>query len=366
MAIVPLLSAAVQYRVNRYLGVPSKQNAAAVAAIIKRGGMIAQKIVQIVASRPDVITDVDLLLELRELQSRQIMTDVHQASIATVTIDREDDVAVKRLNDPAMLSDSKLIGVALWLMQPLARHPQLAVCVDMLETLSNELDFESELSKNCAIRGALSKSSVVVIPKTLRSSKTEVVMEIIDSVLVKDIGSDYVRLDLVHQFFKDMTMAAVRTGVVHLDLHAGNVGITPDDRIVVYDMGSIRTVDIAVTRRSFSAMFQASEMLFFEDWPALAKHLVSSRIVIEVREVRNLRLLTKVSTKYARGEATSAEIGMCLREIKGDVNLDASLFQLIQSMSILEGCCKVMNPAFNLADAFPPETMLEMFALMEP
>jgi predicted unusual protein kinase regulating ubiquinone biosynthesis (AarF/ABC1/UbiB family) len=351
MAVTHLLSAALHYHVQTRRGRPGGLVAREVAARIKNGGMIAQKVAQIVASRPDIVADKDLLRELRELQSRQIATDVHQASIATVTIDRTRDVAVKRLNDESLLRDGHFISGVLRLLRPFARRPQFAVCVDMLETLSHELDFESEGRKNATLRDALAESAVVVVPETIASTRSEVVMRVVDSVLVKDLAA-HAPLKLVNAFFRDMTAAAVRTGVVHLDLHAGNVGLTDDGRVVVYDMGSVRTVDPRVVRSASGAMLQAGEHLFFEDWGALARHLVESDIVIEVKDVRNLRLLTEVSLLYARGGATSVDIGMCLREIKGDVNLHPSVFQLVQSVSILEGCCKVMNPRFNVADAF--------------
>ena len=75
--------------------------------------------------------------------------------------------------------------------------------------------------------------------------------------------------------------------------------------------------------------------------------------------------MTDVAMRYSRGEATSVDIGMCLREIKGDVNLDASIFQLIQSISILEGCCKVLNPAFNVTNALSGANMFAILEIME-
>jgi predicted unusual protein kinase regulating ubiquinone biosynthesis (AarF/ABC1/UbiB family) len=364
--ILPLFAAAATYYVQTKKGVRGDLVAADVSRIIRNGGVVTQKVAQIVASRPDIITDLFMLTELRELQSREISPGVHQASIATVTLDRDNGIAVKRLNDEDVLTEGRNIAIALALLRPLRSLGQLAVCVDMLDTLMNELDFKSEFRKNERLREALQRSDVVEIPKTLSSTETEVVMDIVDSVLVKDLGDSEVPIALVNAFFKDMTMAAIRTGVVHLDLHSGNVGVSADlSKVVVYDMGSIREVDTRTARKALAAMLRASELLFFEDWDGLAQHLVANKLVIEVKEVRNLKLLTEVSLRYARGEATSVDIGTCLREIKGDVNLDASIFQLVQSVSILEGCCKVMNPAFNVAGSFGGVGMFEILELLE-
>ena len=365
MVFLPLVNAAVKYAILKNK-LPPAEVAKRVVATIREGGVVAQKIAQVVASRPDIISDVHLLAELRELQSREISPDVHQASIATVTLDRDRGVAIKRVRDDSVIRDGELLARWLRLFRPLSRHPQFAVIVDVLETLANEIDFKSEKSKNETFRDSLSASSVVLVPETLSSTDSEVTMRIMDSTLAKDLGEEAVDVRLVRRFFQDMTMAAVRTGVVHLDLHAGNVGVTAErDAVVVYDMGSIREVDTKVTRAAFAAMIGASEYLFFDDYDGLARHLVERRIVIEVRDVRNLRLMTDVALRYSRGEATSVDIGMCLREIKGDVNVDASVFQLVQSISILEGCCKVLNPDFNVGNAFTGLRMMDMLEILE-
>lgn len=352
MTLLPLLHAGCHFFAGSRLGTPGKRLAVETAAIVREGGVVAQKVAQIVAARPDLVSDVDLLAELRELQSREISPGVHRASIATVTLDRTRGVAVKRLNDDGVVSEGRAIARLMAFVRPFRRNPQVSVLADVLETLCHELDFESETDKNALLRRSLPPRSCVRVPVTLRSSATEVEMEIVESTLVKDLRGERVELGLVRRFFKEMATSAVRTGVVHLDLHSGNVGVDAGrSRVVVYDMGSVRQIDAAVAKAAFSAMLQASEHLFFEEWDELARHLVEKRIVIEVRDVANLRLVARCAGRYARGEATSLDIGRCLRRIKGDVNLDASIFQLVQSVSLLEGCCKVMNPDFHVADA---------------
>lgn len=367
MVLGPLLTAAAQYVVLTRRGVAPDAVASRVAGTIRAGGVVSQKVAQVVVSRPDIVTDPHLMRELRELQSREVSPDVHRASIATVTLDRVEGTATKSFNDDGVLRDGAKLEVALNVLRPLRPIlPNVAVMVDMIETLLNELDFASELSKNVLLRASLEGSDCVLVPETLESSDTHVVMRIVDSELAKDLGEEAVPLETVNGFFRDMTMAAVRTGVVHLDLHSGNVGYCArTSKIVVYDMGSIRQVDTDVSRRALQSMLKASELLFFGDWDGLAEYLVQRKLVVEVRDTRNLRLLTDVSMRYARGDASTVDIGMCLREIKGDVNLDASVFQLIQSISILEGCCKVMNPDFTVAASFSGVGLFEVLDILE-
>ncbi len=291
---------------------------------------------------------------------------MHEASIATVRIDRARGLAVKTVRSPDVLRDGAALTRWLRVLRPLRFAPKVAVVVDMLETLANELDFASELAKNRLLRGSLRGSRAVAVPETLESSPERVVMRFVQSVLAKDLGAVAAPLQLVRDFFMDVTLAAVRTGVVHLDLHSGNVGYCASTgRIVVYDMGSVREVDVAVCRRAFASMFRASELLFLDDWDGLARYLVARGLVTCVKDTRNLRLLTAVAWDYAHGAAGTLDIGRCLREIRGDVNLDASVFQLIQSISILEGVCKVLNPDFTVASSLRRLPLFDVMAIME-
>ena len=363
MGLHHLAIAVAQYYAGKKVNAPETVVAQRVAATIKRGGMLSQKFAQLVASRNDVIVDMELLKELRALQSFEEAPDVHVASIASVQVDRAAGLAIKRLRDPSVLQEGPRLRAMLTLARLLARYaPQATIVVDTLETLLQELDLAGELQKNVLFKESLSGSTVTVVPTTLSSSADEVVMEYVPSVLAKDLNGTPADMALVNAFFRDVVIAAVTTGVLHLDLHSGNVGVSTDmEKIVVYDMGSIRRVDTKLTSAACLAMIGAAEHLWLEEWGQLAAYLVGAGIVTSVNDVRNLKIMVEVATAYSDGIADSVDIGNCLREVKGDVTLNGSLFQLVQSMSILEGCCKVLNPQFNMSAAMRDADMATFF-----
>jgi len=353
MALIALGTAGLEYVVGRRVGVPGPVLASRVSGHLKRGGVLSQKVGQLIASRPDIVDDVHLLKELRSLQSVETAPGVFEASIAIVQIDPVAGTATKRLRSATVAGDGTKLEFALHASKMLSlRVPQMAVITDALQTLIQELDLEGELKKNVMFVDSLAGCRTVQVPTTLTATADEVVMEYVPCILAKDVQQPP-DLEVVNAFFREIVLSAVSSGVLHLDLHSGNVGVSLDGRrIVVYDMGSIRQVNSSVTCKACIAFVGAAEFTALGEWELLADHLVRKGIVVSVRDVANLKLMASVALQYSSGDATSTDIGRCMQTIKGDVNLDQSVFQLLQCVSILEGTCKVLNPAFNIAGAF--------------
>lgn len=365
MGIHHLGIAGIEYFAGKKIGVPPALLAKRVARRVKEGGMLSQKIAQLMSARPDIIVDADIMREFRALQSVERAPGVHEASIATVHI--IGDTAIKRLRDPNVLKEGPRLEKMLSLAKLAVKHaPQMRVVCDALETLLQELDLASEFDKNKMYRKSLVGSEVTFVPETLSSSKDEVIMSYVPSVLAKDlvVPAD---IEIVNAFFRDIVISSVRSGVLHLDLHSGNVGLSVDGtKIVVYDMGSIRQVDRSLTCGACVSIAGASEHLWLEEWDALAEHLVKKGIVTSVNNVENLKIMVEVATAYSEGSATYVDIGKSMQTVRGDVNLDVSIFQLVQSMSILEGCCKVLNPEFNMSSALQGGSlMMDFVEIME-
>ena len=353
MVLLNLGLAGLEYFVGLKTGIPPKKLAGSVAARLKKGGVLTQKVAQIIASRPDVVTDAHMLRELRTLQSHETSPGVFEASIAVVHVDPTNGIAIKTLRDSSVHGDGKRLKAALKLAEFVsARFPQMNVVTDTLHTLAQELDLEAEYDKNALFISSLEGCVVTKIPVTISSTKDAVVMEYVPSTLAKDITTP-VDIGVVNTFFREMVLAAVSTGILHLDLHSGNVGVSPDGRsIVVYDMGSIRKVDNRVTCKACVSFAGAAEFMTLGEWEQLASHLVQNGILVSVKDVSNLKLMAEVAVRYSAGDATTVDIGRCMQVVKGDVNLSYSVYQLMQCMSILEGTCKVLNPGFNVSEAF--------------
>jgi predicted unusual protein kinase regulating ubiquinone biosynthesis (AarF/ABC1/UbiB family) len=350
MGIHHVAIAAATYVIGSRVRVESKPSLAArTANIVKSGGVVPTKMAQIIALRSDVFADEHLLRELRSLQSRRVDEDTF---VATVRIHRDTNVAVKSIKCESVLRDAgalRMLAIALRVIVHFApKHPSASLLLTV-HMLLREVDLREELDKNRMITGAFPSDTVIKIPRTYESDALSARMEYVPSVLAKDLTSP-VDIDLVNRFFADIVYAAVSAGVLHMDLHSGNVG-HDGDRIVVYDMGSVHKISKALIWRTCCAAMEGVECVLFGDYERLSDSLHDQGLLTSLNDLDSLRKIMDVAFAYAAGEITASGIAKCMRQVGGDVGIDPALYQLIQSMSLLEGTCKVMNPAFTLKNA---------------
>jgi len=144
----------------------------------------------------------------------------------------------------------KILPLALRFVDPNLRHSARAMLSQFIETIHEEMDYETESENLKRIKGDMAKSKRdVVIPSVLDdlSSKDVLTMEYIPGIKVTNIstlderGIDRQRLVFdVHKVFFTMLL---RHSVFHADPHPGNISVTDDGRLILYDYGMIGRLD---------------------------------------------------------------------------------------------------------------------------
>lgn len=344
--------AGVEYAVGKKLKLRSSMINRHVSNRIRQGGVISTKLCQIAASRSDIFSDTDLRDELRKLQSSQVSDVEFSASIAVVTIDRKANTATKRVKSEKVLDEvlviERLYRWARWIFPESAQIDMLG---DVVNTVCQEVDMASEKRKNEMIRNVWSEFEEIVVPLTYKACDEYVVMEYVESTLVKDI-TEPVELELVNSFFRDVSKSLITTGIAHMDLHTGNVGLSLDgEHIVVYDMGSIVEIRTSAVDRMLNSSLECAESLFFEDWDSLAQQVLESGLIVSIDDPMNLKLVVQTSIRYMDGDAGSRDMYECFRKVKGDATLTADFIQVIQCLTLLESTCKEMNKEFKIRGA---------------
>ena len=163
-------------------------------------------------------------------------------------------IKVKRPGIESLVSEDlkvlkKILPVALRFVDPNLRFSARAMLSQFIETIYEEMDYSIESSNLKQIKKNMEKSGKVVIPKVYDqySSKNVLTMEYIPGIKVtnidalNEVGVDRQRLVIdVHKVFFTMLL---RHSIFHADPHPGNISVTNDGRLILYDYGMVGKLD---------------------------------------------------------------------------------------------------------------------------
>ncbi len=255
----------------------------------------------------------------------------------------EEDIAVLRT----------LIRYFGWVLDPSIRF-SLSSALDQVEsTVYEELDFRREAS-NMELRGSPGRN--IVVPRVVRELSTSrvLVMEYVPGIKVTDVeridaaGVD--RRKLANRLAR-LFMGMVLSGeAFHADPHPGNISVTADGRIVLYDFGMVGRLD----RRTRLSMVRLYRAIVEGDPDWTLEALSELGAVQPGADRRLLRRAIELMLEEARGEgiASQSEVEELLRiagrAIHGfPFRLSKNLVLYVRMVMVLEGVCKALDPEFK-------------------
>ena len=206
---------------------------------------------------------------------------VHRAQLKDGT-----NVAVKVLRSGAEEVVASDLDIIFWLARLLERRTQWAkdfgvydLAIGFRDSLDEELDYRIELKNLDIMRG----KTDIGIPRGYAdySTRRVLTMELVEgaplSSAEKQIRmlSDGQRKELNRVLVTSVMQQVLVHGVFHADLHGGNIMLTPDNRLVLLDFGSVGRVD----RPSRKAMMGLLVALDLQDGAAAVAAL--RRLLIE-------------------------------------------------------------------------------------
>jgi len=234
----------------------------------------------------------------------------------------------------------------------------IAVLNDMERSINDETNFEVELENMKKFRQVFSETNILIVPRVISSlSSTRILtMEYIASKKVTDYRSEMVATNLMRAF----VTAVIERGYLHCDPHPGNIGITSNGNIVLYDYGMV-----AKLRSDMKFYLRRICMsIFNRNTDALGNLLLESGFVRAVqthsKSVKDLNpeeyLTMHRISRHMYEYMDTLNVNIFLERIQTDpiidsdnlpFKLDTELFFLFRSFSILEGVCKEIDPKFN-------------------
>ena len=143
----------------------------------------------------------------------------------------------------------KILPLALRFVDPNLRYSAKAMLSQFIETIHEEMDYTHESANLKKIKKDMEKSYNVIIPSVFDdySSKNVLTMEYLPGIKVTNVdalekkGIDREQLVIdVHKVFFTMLL---KHSIFHADPHPGNISVTDDGRLILYDYGMVGRIN---------------------------------------------------------------------------------------------------------------------------
>ena len=218
---------------------------------------------------PEPFLDVKPILE-RELGSLENIFEsfdpsaISGASLGQVYRARykEKDVVVKisRPNIEETLGQNiyilrKLLPLATRFIDENLRFSAEGMLSQFIETVHEEMDYRIEAKNLIQIRNNLKEDKSVIIPRVYRdrTSRHVITMEYLPGTKITDIKTlnqnNIDRAKLVYRIHRLFFKMLLRHSIFHADPHPGNIAITNEGTIILYDFGMVGRLDDETRRR---------------------------------------------------------------------------------------------------------------------
>jgi ubiquinone biosynthesis protein len=207
--------------------------------------------------------------------------------------------------------------------------------------LLNELDFRREIKNIALFRDMYRDRDDVRIPRPYSKLSTDdvIVMEYTPSeAIVKPFKAER----LINMFLEQL----LYEGVIHGDLHMGNMGLW-NDALVLYDFGNI----IQITRAYKRAIQDFVYGVQTKNVDAIMENMDKMGMIVRDRETTRIfvdQYLRYLDTLDLRSfTVNSPEIRE--KASKVPVELDPTTLVILRTYSLLEGLAKELDPQFSYA-----------------
>src|SRR6476469_1962590 len=149
----------------------------------------------------------------------------------------------------------KLLPIATRLIDENLRFSAEGMLSQFIETVHEEMDYRIEARNLIEIKNNLKEDKSVIIPKVFldRTSHHVITLEYLPGIKVTDIRTlDENAIDrakLVYRIHRLFFKMLLRHSIFHADPHPGNISITSNGTIILYDFGMVGRIDDETRRR---------------------------------------------------------------------------------------------------------------------
>ncbi len=149
----------------------------------------------------------------------------------------------------------KLLPIATRFIDENLRFSAEGMLSQFIETVYEEMDYRIEAKNLAEIKNNLKNDKSVIIPNVYldRTSRHVITLEYLPGIKVTDIKTldqhDIDRVKLVYRIHRLFFKMLLRHSIFHADPHPGNISITSNGTIILYDFGMVGRIDDETRRR---------------------------------------------------------------------------------------------------------------------
>jgi predicted unusual protein kinase regulating ubiquinone biosynthesis (AarF/ABC1/UbiB family) len=221
---------------------------------------------------------------------------------------------------------------------------------DCYKYMYEELAFQNEKDNLLKFQEILGNNSEIIVPKVYPELSTDkiITMEYVPSVKIGRLdGVDRSLLAsvLMECFIKQI----IEHGIIHADPHPGNIGITKDGKIVLYDFGQVTKLDDIFVKSVKPLLFAVYE----KDIDAVGEIMLKTKTIIPTKVIdkKFMRSFIAKIIKYFEDvdfkEFQLSMINSDFEDMELPFKINSKLIMVFRSLSLLEGICKDLDPDFS-------------------
>jgi len=186
---------------------------------------------------------------LAKIKGQDVIVKVKRPNIEKVV---EEDIKVLK----------KIVPFAMKFVDPNLRYSADAMLSQFIETIHEEMDYRIESQNLKTIKRNLRNYPKVIIPTVMEdySSKNVLVMEYVPGIKITNVKAldeaGINREQLVVRAHKVFFTMLLRHEIFHADPHPGNISVTNDGSLILYDFGMVGRLD-AQTRLKLIRLYLA-------------------------------------------------------------------------------------------------------------
>jgi RIO-like serine/threonine protein kinase len=221
-------------------------------------------------------------------------------------------------------------------------------------SMYDELSFDKELANIKLFRTSLAENDDIIIPRPYEKycSKRVLTLQYVPSQKITQVVGKERRKRLSRRVMDLFLKLIIQRGFVHADPHPGNLGVTSDDKIVMYDFGQVAKLDKMLSSNMKSLLFS----VYDRDIEYITDMLIKSKSIILTNPTEKktiVKLVEQILSYFKDLDFKAFQLSM-IDDADFGVELpfkvNPKLIMVFRALSILEGICKELDKDFSYFD----------------